>query len=51
MNGQMLSAALSLYRSDDPRETYLAAILVVGTLALVAYRNQSAGSPEPGSIT
>ena len=39
MNGT-IRAAVSLYRSDDETETYLAGFLVLVTIALLVYRRR-----------
>jgi hypothetical protein len=39
MNGT-IRAALSLYRSDDETETYLAGLLVLVTIGLLVYRRR-----------
>jgi hypothetical protein len=39
MNG-IVQAAVSLYRSDDETETYLAGFLVLVTIGLLAYRHR-----------
>ena len=39
MNG-IIRAVVSLYRSDDQTETYLAGFLVLVTIALLVYRHQ-----------